>query len=257
MRLYDVDNGEIIINGLNIKEYDYTYLKSLFGYIPQEPILMNTTIRDNILMGKTGISDKAIIECAKKTGALKVINSKTERLNYVVGVKGSKLSGGEKQLIAITRALITNPHYLIMDEATSALDNKSELQVNECLKEIIYSQHITVIQIAHRLSSIVNADVIHMLHQGEIIASGNHSELSETCEEYKLLVLEMKAHENEEKETQKEEANDDDNDDEDDDESENENCLIERTESKIDNKINEDFEIEMKGNINLDDPTLF
>ena len=255
MRLYDVNSGDIIINGLNIKEYDYTYLKSLFGYIPQEPILMNTTIRDNILMGKTGISDKAIIECARKTGALKVINSKTERLNYVVGVKGSKLSGGEKQLIAITRALITNPHYLIMDEATSALDNKSELQVNECLKEIIYSQHITVIQIAHRLSTIVNADVIHMLHQGEIIASGNHSELSETCEEYKLLVLEMKAHENEEKENQKEEANDDDDDDndnDDDDESENENCLIERTESKIDNKINEDFEIEMKGNINLE-----
>ena len=252
MRLYDVDNGEIIINGLNIKEYDYTYLKSLFGYIPQEPILMNTTIRDNILMGKTGISDKAIIECARKTGALKVINAKAERLNYVVGVKGSKLSGGEKQLIAITRALITNPRYLIMDEATSALDNKSELQVNECLTEIINSQHITVIQIAHRLSTIINADVIHMLNQGEIIASGNHTELSKTCEEYKLLVLEMKAHENENEENQKEEENDDDDDDDENNIIENENCLIERTESKIDNKMNEDFEIEMKGNINLE-----
>ena len=197
MRLYDVDLGEIKLNGINIKQYDYDYLKSQFGYVQQEPMLLNASIRDNILMGREGYTDQDIIEAARRTRAIKVINSKSENLDYVVGIKGTKLSGGEKQLIAITRAILAGPKFLILDEATSALDNKTEKAINDIIREI--SKSTTVILIAHRLSSIIDSDNILVLSEGKIAASGTHSELSSNCNEYKKLLLSMK-------------KNDDDND---------------------------------------------
>ena len=190
MRLYDVDLGEVKLNGINIKHYDYEYLKTQFGYVQQEPMLLNASIRDNILMGREGYTDQAIIDAARRTKAIKVINSKSENLDYIVGIKGSKLSGGEKQLIAITRAILAGPKFLILDEATSALDNKTEKAINDIIREI--SKSTTVIVIAHRLSSIIDSDNILVLSEGKIVSSGTHSELSSNCNQYKKLLLSMK-----------------------------------------------------------------
>lgn len=209
MRLYDVSEGEILLNNVDVKQYEYEYLKDQFGYVQQEPMLMNTTIRENILMGRDGYGDDDIIKAAQITGALKVINSKPEKLDYLVGVKGSKLSGGEKQLIAITRAILAQPKFLILDEATSALDNKTEKMINKSISEL--SEKTTVIVIAHRLSSIIEADMIFVLDKGKVVSQGNHKELSESSDEYKQLILSMKNESNSEEEELEEEDNEEGN----------------------------------------------
>lgn len=200
MRLYDVDKGEILLNNIDIKQYDYEYLKDQFGYVQQEPMLMNSTIRDNILMGREGYDDDDIIKAAQISGAIKVIRSKPEKLDYQVGVKGSKLSGGEKQLIAITRAILAQPKFLILDEATSALDNKTEKMINRSISNL--SEKTTVIVIAHRLSSIIESDMIFVLDKGKVVSQGNHKDLCENSDEYKKLILSMKTDDNSDKETE-------------------------------------------------------
>ena len=182
-RLYEITDGEILLDGLDIRKYDIQYLRNLIGYVEQEPVLFNKTIRQNIIFGREKYikeSGEDIEQLIKKVCdeayASEFINNLPNGLDYVVGLKGSKLSGGQKQRIAIARALLIKPKILILDEATSALDNKSEKIVQKTLDNIS-KMNITTIIIAHRLSTIKNADIIYALKDGKVYEQGTHEEL--------------------------------------------------------------------------------
>ena len=182
-RFYDVTEGEILLDGLDIRKYNIQYLRNLIGYVEQEPVLFNKTIRDNILFGRENYLkekgediDKLIQNVCDEAYVSEFINDLPNGLDYKVGSKGSKLSGGQKQRIAIARALLIKPKILILDEATSALDNKSEQIIQQALDNIT-KMNITTIIIAHRLSTIKNSDIIYVLKNGNVIEKGTHEEL--------------------------------------------------------------------------------
>ena len=181
-RLYDITGGQLLIDGIEINKYDIEYLRNNIGYVQQEPVLFNKTIRDNIIFGREeylssiGNIDELIQNACDESYSSEFINNLVEGLDYIVGLKGSKLSGGQKQRIAIARAIISKPKILILDEATSSLDNKSEKEVQSALDSISL-KNITTIIIAHRLSTIKNADLIYIMKNGKIIEQGNHEEL--------------------------------------------------------------------------------
>ena len=192
-RLYETSEGEILIDDIEIKRYNIQYLRSLIGYVQQEPVLFNKSIRENIIFGreelinKIGNIDDLIQKACDESYATEFINNLPGGLDYVVGIKGSKLSGGQKQRIAIARAILANPKILILDEATSALDNKSEKEVQRALDNIS-QKNVTTIIIAHRLSTIKNADVIYAIKDGKVLEKGTHKELLEKKGYYAGLV---------------------------------------------------------------------
>ena len=192
-RLYETCGGEIIIDGLDIKKYDVKYLRSLIGYVQQEPVLFNKSIRENLIFGREeqlkqlGDIDELIQNACDESYASEFINKLPGELDYVVGIKGSKLSGGQKQRIAIARAILAKPQILILDEATSALDTKSEKEVQRALDNIS-QKNVTTIIIAHRLSTIKNADIIYAIKEGKVIEKGTHKELLEKKGYYAGLV---------------------------------------------------------------------
>ena len=183
-RLYEPTEGEVLLDGVNINRYDLHYLRSLIGYVQQEPVLFNSPIRDNIIFGRQeliekefgGDSDTLIKSACKEAYAKEFIDKIPEKYDYVVGIKGSKLSGGQKQRVAIARAILCKPKILILDEATSALDNKSEKKVQKALDNIS-NKNVTTVIIAHRLSTIKNADVIYAIKDGKVLEKGTHEEL--------------------------------------------------------------------------------
>ena len=182
-RFYDVTGGEILLDGLDIRDYDIQYLRNLIGYVEQEPILFNRTIKQNILFGRENILkekgeeiDKLIKNVCDDAYVSEFMYNLPNGLDYKVGLKGSKLSGGQKQRIAIARALVIKPKILILDEATSALDNKSEKIIQKALDNIT-KMNITTIIIAHRLSTIKNSDIIYVIKDGKVLEKGNHEEL--------------------------------------------------------------------------------
>lgn len=174
-RFYDKDSGQILIDNIDIKNFDISYLRSLIGYAPQEPVLFNASIRDNIKFGREDVTDEEIIEACRKAYADEFIDKIDGGLDYVVGFKGSRLSGGQKQRIAIARAIVKKPKILILDESTSALDFISEKEVQRALDKI--SKEMTTIVIANRLSTIINADQIYVLSGGNIVEEGTHGKL--------------------------------------------------------------------------------
>ena len=176
LRLYDVDAGSVRVNGHDLREYDQMSFLQKTGYVSQDMFIYNVSIRENISFGTT-CSDAEIIDAAKKACIHSVIDSLPEKYNTIVGDHGIKLSGGEKQRIAIARALVRNPEILILDEATSNLDNESEALVQEAINHV--SENITTFIIAHRLSTIRKADVIYVMHAGKIVEVGTHEELME------------------------------------------------------------------------------
>ena len=183
VRLYDITGGEILLDGMDIRRYDVQYLRNLIGYVEQEPVLFNRTIRENIIFGRESLIkqlgqniEQLIQTSCDEAYVSEFINTLPNGLDYVVGIKGSKLSGGQKQRIAIARAILIKPKILILDEATSALDNKSEQIVQKALDNIS-KMNITTIIIAHRLSTIKNADIIYALKDGKIYEQGTHEEL--------------------------------------------------------------------------------
>jgi len=148
------------------------------GYVGQEPILFNTTIKKNILFGKPDATDDEIIEALKNANAYDFVMAHEEGINLLVGQSGNQLSGGQKQRIALARAFIKKPNLLIFDEATSALDTKNEREVQKAIDSIKQQLgEVTTIVIAHRLTTIQNADTILVLKKGKIVENGNHSEL--------------------------------------------------------------------------------
>ena len=173
-RLYETTAGEIYIDGIEIKRFDVKYLRSLIGYVQQEPVLFNKSIRENLIFGREeqlkelGDVDDMIQTSCDEAYASDFIKNLPDELNYVVGIKGSKLSGGQKQRVAIARAIMAKPKILILDEATSALDNKSEKEVQRALDNIS-SKNVTTVIIAHRLSTIKNADLIYAIKEGTVI----------------------------------------------------------------------------------------
>ena len=178
-RLYEPNSGKVLIDGRDIKEYDLEYLRSLIGYVQQEPVLFNRSIKENLIFGRDelvsslGDPNQIMKEACEESYAKEFIEKNLEKYDYIVGIKGSKLSGGQKQRIAIARAILCKPKILILDEATSALDNKSEKEVQAALDHIS-QRNVTTVIIAHRLSTIKNADIIYALQNGQVAESGTH-----------------------------------------------------------------------------------
>jgi ATP-binding cassette, subfamily B, bacterial MsbA len=175
MRFYDVTSGEITIDGNNIKDLRISSMRGLMSLVPQETILFNDTVRNNILFGLENISDEQLAEAAKNANAYDFILNMKDGFDTIVGERGLKLSGGQKQRLAIARALLRNPQILILDEATSSLDTESEKIVQSAIDNLMKNR--TSIVIAHRLSTIINADKIVVISGKTIIQTGTHEEL--------------------------------------------------------------------------------
>lgn len=167
--------GSISIDGVNIKKMNLQFLREIIAYVPQEIILFNDTIKNNILYGKPGASEKEIIEAAKSANIHDYIMSLSEKYDTLVGERGIKLSTGQKQRIAIARALICAPSILVLDEATSSLDSELEKLIQEALERLIADK--TTFIVAHRLSTVRKADKILVLSKGKIVEQGTHKEL--------------------------------------------------------------------------------
>lgn len=176
LRYYDVTDGRILINGYDLREYNRETLLQKVGYVSQDTFVYNATVRENISFGGD-YSDEEIVESAKKANIHAFIVGLPEGYDSIVGDQGIKLSGGEKQRIAIARALVRRPEILVLDEATSNLDNESEAIVQDSINHV--SKNITTFIIAHRLSTIRKADTIYFMSKGKILESGSHDELME------------------------------------------------------------------------------
>ena len=174
-RFYDVNEGEISIDGINIKAIEMKSLRDLMGLVTQDSILFNDTIKANIALGKPDATDEEIIQALKIANAYEFVKDLPEGILTNVGDSGNKLSGGQKQRLSIARAVLKNPPIMILDEATSALDTESEKLVQVALENMM--QNRTSIVIAHRLSTIQKADVIVVMKKGEIVEQGTHAEL--------------------------------------------------------------------------------
>lgn len=187
-KLYEINSGEILVDNVNITKFDADAWRSMIGYVSQEPTLFNTSIKENVIFGRTCNEDITtnVKKALTESYAMNFIENYEENIEYRVGIKGSRLSGGQKQRVAIARAIFGDPKLLIFDEATSALDNKSEKIVQLALNNL--SKNVTTIIIAHRLSTVVNCDKIFVLDKGEIVEVGNHNELLEKQGYYFTLV---------------------------------------------------------------------
>ena len=183
-RYYDVQEGEILIDGINIKELGLHDLRHLIGNVNQEAILFNDTFKNNISFG-VAADDNGIVEAAKIANAHDFISQTEKGYETNIGDRGGRLSGGQRQRVSIARAILKNPPILILDEATSALDTESERLVQDALYKLMKTR--TTIAVAHRLSTIKNSDEICVMHEGEIVERGTHDELMQLNGYYKKL----------------------------------------------------------------------
>lgn len=189
-RFYDIEEGQILIDGVDIRNYSLKSIRSMIAMVTQEVILFNATIKDNILCGRESASFEEVVQSAKNANAHNFIISFPDQYETNIGEMGEFLSGGERQRIAIARAFIKDAPILILDEATSALDTQSEREVQKALDELMRGK--TCFIIAHRLSTLVNMDRIIVLKNGKICEEGNHKELMEKKGEYyKLYTLQQ------------------------------------------------------------------
>jgi subfamily B ATP-binding cassette protein MsbA len=175
LRFYDVNSGEILVDGTDIKNLTLESLRDKIGVVSQDVFLFNDTVKYNIAYGKLDAGDEEIENAAKAANAHKFISAMPDGYNTLIGERGMKLSGGEKQRIAIARAMLKNPPILVLDEATSALDSESEKLVQEAIETLMKNR--TVILIAHRLSTVKNADQIIVIDKGTVVERGKHQEL--------------------------------------------------------------------------------
>ena len=174
-RFYDVVDGSVTMDGVDIRDIEINSLRRLMGIVSQETILFNDTIKSNIKYGLQSVSDQRLEEAAKNANALDFINELQDGLETIIGEKGVRLSGGQRQRIAIARGILKNPPLLILDEATSSLDTESEHLVQTAIDNLMAER--TVLVIAHRLTTVENADSILVMDSGQIVASGTHQEL--------------------------------------------------------------------------------
>jgi subfamily B ATP-binding cassette protein MsbA len=184
-RYYDVQEGEVLIDGINVRDLGIHDLRQLIGNVNQEAILFNDSFRNNISFGVDNATQEQIEEAARIANAYDFIMQSEHQFDTNIGDRGGRLSGGQRQRVSIARAILKNPPILILDEATSALDTESERLVQDALERLMKTR--TTVAIAHRLSTIRNADEIVVLHEGQIVERGTHDELLSFDGYYKKL----------------------------------------------------------------------
>ena len=184
-RYYDVQEGDVLIDGINVKDLAVHDLRMLIGNVNQEAILFNASFKDNIRFGKTDATDEEIANAAKIANAYEFITKSEHGFDTNIGDRGGRLSGGQRQRVSIARAILKNPPILILDEATSALDTESQRLVQDALEKLMKTR--TTVAVAHRLSTIKHADEICVLHEGKIVERGTHDELIGKDGYYKKL----------------------------------------------------------------------
>lgn len=184
-KMYDIDDGEIKIDGYNINTLDEESIRGSITIISQNPYIFNMSIRDNLKLVKDDLTDKEMIEACKIACLDDFVNTLPNKYDTVIGEGGVTLSGGERQRLAIARAFIQKTEIILFDEATSALDNETQSKIATALNNL--KREYTILIIAHRFSTIVNCDKIYYISNGKVIDSGTHSELLKTCNEYKHL----------------------------------------------------------------------
>jgi ATP-binding cassette subfamily B protein len=184
-RLYDTKKGEVKVAGVNVKDFDLSYLRTKIGIVTQDTYLFNGTILENLLYAKPDATIEEIENACKVANIYDFIMTLPQKFDTVVGNRGLKLSGGEKQRVSIARVVLKDPKILILDEATSSLDSISENLISDALNNVMVGR--TSIVIAHRLSTVIAADKIMVIEKGIITAEGSHHELIEKSEKYKEL----------------------------------------------------------------------
>lgn len=184
-RFYDIDRGQILIDGQNIAEVTQASLRDAIALVPQEPILFHRTLMENIRYGRRDATDEEVMAASRRARCHEFINELPEAYNTYVGERGIKLSGGERQRVAIARAILKNAPILALDEATSSLDSESEALIQDALRELMHNK--TVIVIAHRLSTIMQMDRIVVIDEGQVVDTGTHQELLKRAGIYQTL----------------------------------------------------------------------
>ena len=185
LRFYDVDEGSLLIDGIDVRKYTLASLRGQMAVVTQQTVLFNDTVRNNIAYGRNGCSEEDLLAAARAAHALDFIMAMPQGFDTVIGESGVRLSGGQRQRLSIARALLKDAPILILDEATSALDNESEREVQQALDNLMRNR--TTIVIAHRLSTIQNADRIAVLKEGQLVEEGTHKELLALGGEYNAL----------------------------------------------------------------------
>ncbi len=186
-RFYDVTGGELLVDGVNIKEVSGKDLRERIGFVPQKGILFSGTIESNIKYSNKEMSDEQMIKAASIAQATEFIDKKEEKYNSEIAQGGNNVSGGQKQRLSIARAIAKDPEIFIFDDSFSALDLKTDATLRAALNEI--TKNKTVIIVAQRISTILNADQIIVLDEGKIVGKGTHKELMKNCEVYSQIAL--------------------------------------------------------------------
>jgi subfamily B ATP-binding cassette protein MsbA len=184
-RLYEPTSGTIVIDGGDIRKFTLRSLRRQIAFVPQETVLFDDSVRSNVAYGRVEATDQEIMGALQAAYAWEFVQALPQGLDTVIGEKGVKLSGGQRQRLAIARAILRDAPLLILDEATSSLDSESEAMVQRALANLLSNR--TTIVIAHRLSTVLRADCILVLHQGRVAGRGTHDELLAGCEAYQRL----------------------------------------------------------------------